>query len=380
MSSCSSVLVEDSPSFLDDAGFLAKHADGQLVISGTGGFVYTPSLQGRVMISALDLSEPSLGFLNYDEVESPSGEGPFANYGGEDRFWIGPEGSAYSYFFNPGDDMDLDHWRVPVDLNEGVFHATTSANRMERRMTLVNAKQQKFHLRVERNIEVPTTEEVEAIVGKLPAAARWTAFRSVNTVKNDGSTAWTRETGLPCIWILGMFKPGDESLAILPFRTGVSDPDDGAAVRTEYFGELDRDRFRIEDGFALFRTDAEYVSKVGILRNRAKNVMAGYNPQTRVLTVVQFTPVDQAAPYVSERWVTDVDPFYGDVINSYNHGGPEQFYELESSSPALQLAPGEKHTHVSTTCHFRFENDAQLADAVWNALGLDWAKVQAAWF
>lgn len=380
MSSCSSVLVEDSPSFLDDANFLSEHADGQLVISGTGGYVFTPSLQGRVMISAVDLSEPSQGFLNYDVVKSPPEETPFTNYGGEDRFWIGPEGSANSFYFDPGDEMDLDHWRLPAELDSGAFHATTSASRMERRMTLSNRNGQTFHLRIERSIETPTQAEVEELVGALPKNAKWTAFRSVNTVYNDGNEAWTQETGLPCIWTLGMFKPAPNSLAVLPFRTDSTDPDQGPPVRTEYFGELDDDRFRIENGFALFRIDAKYKSKVGIYRNRAKNVMAAFNPDTRVLTVVQFSAVVPKAPYVNERWVTDVDPYYGDVINSYNHDGPEQFFELESSSPGLELEPGKKHTHVSTTCHFRFETDAQLADAVWQALGLDWAKVEAAWF
>ena len=257
MSSCSSVLVEDSPSFLDDADFLAKHADGQIVISGTGGYVFCPSLQGRVMISAVDLSEPSLGFLNHDQVKSAAESEVFTNYGGEDRFWIGPEGSRFSFYFDPGSEMSLDFWRVPEELNTGEFSSTSSANRMERRMKLSNMQGQSFDIRVERSIETPTQTEVEEIVGALPEGARWTSFRSVNTVFNEGDLAWTRETGLPCIWILGMFKPGPESLAILPFRTDTADPDHGPAVRTEYFGELDERRFRIENGFALLRVDAE---------------------------------------------------------------------------------------------------------------------------
>jgi hypothetical protein len=48
------------------------------------------------------------------------------------------------------------------------------------------------------------------------------------------------------------------------------------------------------------------------------------------------------------------------VVNSYNDGpaapgakplGP--FYELESSSPAAALAPGEALAHVHTTMHFQ---------------------------
>ncbi|NQU50380.1 MAG: hypothetical protein HQ519_17160 [Planctomycetes bacterium] len=380
MSSCSSLLTEDSNSFLEDAGFLAKHADGQLLLSGTGGFVYSPKLQGRVMISALDLSEPTLGFINHEEILNPTVAAAFANYGGEERFWIGPEGSQFSFYFKPGDEMNRDIWRVPEDLNVGAFHATTSAQKMERRLKLSNMAGSEFELKVQRNIEVPTQLEIEKLVGPISAQTLWTSFRSVNTVWNDGSSAWQKKTGLPCIWTLGMFAPGANSLAILPFRTDSSDPDQGPAVRTEYFGELDSSRFRIEEGFALLRTDSKYVCKVGIMRNRAKNIMAAYNPDTRVLTLVQFTPVVADAPYVSERWVTDVDPYYGDVINSYNHGGPEQFFELESSSPALELAPGESYTHTSTTCHFRFADKEQLAQAVKTALDLDWAEVERAWF
>ena len=147
-------------------------------------------------------------------------------------------------------------------------------------------------------------------------------------------------------------------------------------MRGEYFGELDEKRLRIADDFAIFRTDGKYRSKIGILRNRARNVMGAYDPKTKVLTVVQFGPIDENADYVDERWVTEGDPFYGDVINSYNHSGPEPFFELESSSPALALAPGESHAHESTTMQFRFADEAQLAAAVRTALGLDWAEVK----
>ena len=48
----------------------------------------------------------------------------------------------------------------------------------------------------------------------------------------------------------------------------------------------------------------------------------------------------------------------GDVINSYNDGPPAPgapplgpFYELETSSPGLGLAPAEEHVHVHRTIH-----------------------------
>jgi len=48
------------------------------------------------------------------------------------------------------------------------------------------------------------------------------------------------------------------------------------------------------------------------------------------------------------------------VVNSYNDGPPSPgakplgpFYELESSSPALALKPGESATHIHRTIHLQ---------------------------
>jgi hypothetical protein len=61
------------------------------------------------------------------------------------------------------------------------------------------------------------------------------------------------------------------------------------------------------------------------------------------------------------------------VVNAYNDGPPEPgekplgpFYELETSSPALALKPGETGEHVQETYHFE-GNDQQL-DALSRAI------------
>ena len=58
-------------------------------------------------------------------------------------------------------------------------------------------------------------------------------------------------------------------------------------------------------------------------------------------------------------WEIQREPYSGDVVNSYNDGPPAPgkpplgpFYELETSSPALSLGPGEHYTHVHRTFHF----------------------------
>jgi hypothetical protein len=57
-------------------------------------------------------------------------------------------------------------------------------------------------------------------------------------------------------------------------------------------------------------------------------------------------------------WEIQREPYKGDTINSYNDGpvAPGQpplgpFYELETSSPALALAPGQRYTHLHRTIH-----------------------------
>ncbi len=50
-------------------------------------------------------------------------------------------------------------------------------------------------------------------------------------------------------------------------------------------------------------------------------------------------------------WETQADPYSGDVVNSYNDGDPTGFYELETSSPGAELAPGASLVHTHRTAH-----------------------------
>jgi hypothetical protein len=51
-------------------------------------------------------------------------------------------------------------------------------------------------------------------------------------------------------------------------------------------------------------------------------------------------------------------PFSGDAVNAYNDGPIDgkqmgKFYELESSSPAESLLPGQSLQHIHRTIHFK---------------------------
>ena len=63
---------------------------------------------------------------------------------------------------------------------------------------------------------------------------------------------------------------------------------------------------------------------------------------------------------MNSMWEMQEEPFNGDVINAYNDGSPAPgepplgpFYELETSSPAAALKPGETMTHIQQTLHLK---------------------------
>ncbi len=89
-------------------------------------------------------------------------------------------------------------------------------------------------------------------------------------------------------------------------------------------------------------------------------MLGSYDAQNKVLTLIQFTFPKGAVDYVNSMWEIQKNPFGGDVVNSYNDGPPKpgaaqlgQFYELETSSPALALKPSQSGTHVSRTIHLQ---------------------------
>lgn len=372
--------------FAETATFLEERAGALLLESGTGAFVVSPQLQGRVMTSTVCRGGESLGFVNRAEIERPTPRAAFANFGGEDRFWIGPEGGPFAFYFAPGEDEVLANWRVPADLNEGPFRVRARGQRyveMEREMALRNRIGQLFEVHVLRRVEAPQEAEVLRLAGgALPEGTEWVAFRSVNRVTNRGRYGWFRETGLPCVWILGMFQAAPRTWVVAPFH-GAAPAAAGAAgaaavVQTAYFGEVGPERLKVGSNFALFRADARKRTKIGLYAERAQPVLGAYDPDARVLTVVEFGPLDRTAPYVNELWDPGhPEPYHGDVANSYNHGGPERFFELESSSPALELRPGESYEHVHMTVHLRLRDDEALARVTRSMLGVDWSEVSA---
>ena len=304
---------------------------------------------------------PSFGWINRELIASGVSNVHMNAFGGEDRFWLGPEGGQFSIFFKKGDPFDLDHWFTPPAVNEGSFNIVSreeEAVRFKKAIRLVNYSDAVFDLVVDRAVTLLGGPEVAALGVTVPGGVKMVAFQSDNTVTNTGTNTWTRDTGLLSIWILGMFNPSPATTIVIPFKPG-PEAELGPAVNDAYFGKVPAGRLIVMDGVLFFSGDGMYRSKIGLSPKRVKPFAGSYDAANGVLTLVHLTLPENVADYVNSMWKVQEDPFAGDVVNSYNDGpaspgakplGP--FYELESSSPVAALAPGASMRHIHTTMHF----------------------------
>jgi hypothetical protein len=264
-------------------------------------------------------------------------------------------------YFKPGDPFDLAHWQVPEPIDWGPWTSSersSSSVRFTKRMTLTNYSNATLNIEVDRTVRLLTSQDAAMHLGTAPGSSvRMVAYESANTLINVGRTKWLSESGLVSIWILGMFNPSAQTTIAIPFTPG-PEATLGPIVNDAYFGKVPGDRLSIRDGVILFRGDGQHRSKIGLSPSRARDVAGSYDAANRVLTLVQYTRPADAMRYVNSMWELQRDPYKGDVINSYNDGPPAPgqpplgpFYELETSSPALSLAPQERHTHVHRTFH-----------------------------
>jgi hypothetical protein len=220
------------------------------------------------------------------------------------------------------------------------YSGTTLALDVDRTIRLLNE--------VDRRLDIELGSETKVV-----------AFESENTITNSGEKAWSKETGLLSIWILGMFNPSPSTTIVIPFVEG-AEATLGPIVNDAYFGKVPGDRLRQEPGVMFFRGDGEYRGKIGVSRHRAVEIVGSYDGESGVLTLVHYSLLEGTTDYVNSMWEIQDEPFAGDVVNSYNDGPPEPgakplgpFYELETSSAAAELAPGESLTHVHQTFHFQ---------------------------
>lgn len=378
--------VPEKGTFAYDVDFLSKHQETIVLKDGDGQLVICQAYQGRVMTSSSNgLSGLSYGWLNYDLIASGKIGNKIHAVGGEDRFWLGPEGGQFSIFFKKGDQFNLDAWQTPAVIDSEPFNLVskneTSAT-FKKEFSIENYSGNKMKLKVDRSISLLSAQELQSVLTTaLPDNLSAVAYRSSNTITNTGESAWTKETGTLSIWILGMFNPSPSMTIIIPFKEG-SEEELGPKVNDTYFGKVPEDRLIVGDGILYFKGDGQYRSKIGLNPKRALPLMGSYDEGSNLLTIVQYSKPKGVTDYVNSMWELQDEPFAGDAANSYNDGpvdgsalGP--FYELESSSPAAFLAGGQNIEHAHTTIHIRGD-DKELDGIVQQVFGVRLSQVKGA--
>ena len=349
--------------YATDRDFLKKYSGHLIELQSPDSqsrVLLSADYQGRVMTStATGDSGLSFGWINYKLIESGERKRQFNPVGGEERFWLGPEGGQYGIYFKKGDSFNIGHWQVPPVIDTESYDLSSSDGQQavfRKRTSLDNSSGSHFELNIERKIALLDRNQIEDKLHlRLPGTVHAVGFETDNSIVNSSDKAWNKEGGLLSIWLLGMMTPGPDTKILIPFLPVKNARD---LITDNYFGKIAPDRLKVGDSLLIFTCDGHSRGKLGLSPLIAKGMAASLDYKNNTLSIILF-PVDRQGLYVNSKWELQKEPFKGDVVNSYNDGpladgtqmGP--FYEIESSSAAKELKPGEKEEHIQTTIHLQ---------------------------
>lgn len=341
-----------------DLEFLKKHLNPIELVNGDSRLVIEPEYQGRVMTSSSSgLKGFSYGWINHDLIGSSTIQEHMNPYGGEERIWLGPEGGQFSVFFKKGTPFNLENWFVPAVFDQESFEVANKDNMsitLNKKAKLKNYSGTIFNAEITRKVTLLSRDKINESLGiKIDRSVHVVAYQSENRLKNIGNDCWNKEGGALSIWMLSMLNPSSEVTVVLPYKKG----DRGKIVKDDYFGNVPDNRLKVTGNAVFFLADGKFRSKIGISPQRAFPITGSYDAKNNILTLIKFSLPENVSEYVNSALEIQEEPFSGDVINSYNDGPtddgsqPGPFYELEVSSPAAFLEPGENILHVQITYH-----------------------------
>jgi hypothetical protein len=322
-----------------------------------------PELVGRVMCSTFDRNGGlANAWINKTAIQLGKVDPVFNNFGGEERFWLAPEGGPFGLEFGKKESK-FENYCVQPGMSTIAYKVSAQDDKsavMEADLCLENHNGTQFELRVQRRISlVESCPYTQAAGGIIELAG----FQSENTVLNIGTKAWTKAGGTISMWCLGQLLEHPHLSIIVPVRPGWGAESSPPTV-DEYFkdfcidGKFPSNRRANFDSFVLLKADGAVRGKVGIKRERAAGRLGSYDPDANCLTIVDhdFYP---ELEYPTGFWKDYENAFDGDALSVYIDG-PEYpggrlgvSYELETLSPALFLRPQEEFSYRNRTFHLR---------------------------
>lgn len=346
-----------------DLAFLENQDSGLVILKtedDAAQIIVSPKYQAKVFTStAKGLDGRSFGWVHYKAFSGPAD--PHMNgYGGENRFWLGPEGGIYSLYFKPGTEMVFENWHTPGAFDTAAWAVTAqnsgSSVTLYKDMDLENYRGTRLAIGVERKISLLDKAAIAQQL-QIPAndSVSVVGYETDNKITNNGDFAWTEKTGMPCIWILDMFTPSETGVIAIPFKPVKNEKEKIATA--DYFGLIPPGRLKYTDSMLYFKVDGKSRGKLGLPPSRAKGIEGSYDATHHVLTILT-SDIDPNGKYLYQKWDTAGAPFDGDALNAYNDGPLEDgsqmgpFYEMESVSPAAFLDAGASLSHRQNVYHF----------------------------
>jgi hypothetical protein len=350
-----------------DLAFLKKHKE-VIVLSAPyapeAKIVLVADYQGRVMTSTSDgEAGNSYGWINYDLIKSGDIKPHMNAFGGEERFWLSPEGGQFSVYFKKGAKFDFENWQTPALIDSEAFEVVSSGPdkaHFRQQASLENHSGTRFDFVIDRTVSMLDRDKTQRLLGiSAVENVKSVGFETANTLTNTGAN-WAAESGAVGVWILGMFTPGEKTTIVAPYsQLGGSKP----LLTDNYFGSIPSDRLKVDSTAIYLKADGKFRSKIGLAPISAKPVAGSYDAEKGILTIVQYD-LDTHGDYMKSTWEQHKDPYKGDALNAYNDGALEDgsqmgpFYELESNSSVKFLKTNEKLTHHHRTFHFEGDTNA----------------------
>jgi hypothetical protein len=360
-----SIMITDSTKqYGFNRDFLKNHTSIIELKNANSAILLAPAWQARVMTSTAEGDTGlSFGWINQALIKSGKLAPHINAFGGEERLWLGPEGGQYSIFFSKGKSFVYENWQTPDYLDTRPFQllsSTDSSALFGSDITTENYSGTPLKFRIEREVTLMSDKEIINQTSINVNGIRYVAYRSDNKLINKGDKAWDKKTGLLSIWMLGMFNPSPAIVITIPVKSG-EDNIIGPRVNDSYFGKISGDRLKVSGNHIFFKADGKSRGKIGIPPLRATGVMGSYDSDNNILTLLICKMAKGKTDYVNSSWQIQENPYSGDALNSYNDGPLEDgsqmgpFYELETSSPAAELKPGESLSHIQFTLHLTGE-------------------------
>nr|WP_052143784.1 DUF6786 family protein [Wocania ichthyoenteri] len=261
--------------FQEDVDFIKTYEKDLIVLeSGNSMVAVAPRLQGRIMTSSANGMEgKSYGWINKAHYELGEINPQINVYGGEERFWLGPEGGQYSIFFENGEDFTFDKWETPrlIDLEPfDIVEQSESKVSFTKSASLTNYSGFTFDMQIDRTVSVISQDETLSTLGISSIdGLKSVGYKTENHLKNVGEKAWKKESGLLSIWMLGMFKHSETTTVVIPYTIN----DEKVVNVYESFGKLSDERLIEKENVAYFKADGKYRSKIGLAPQQAKDVL-----------------------------------------------------------------------------------------------------------